>query len=104
MVRPAEHLIPKLGILALSLTPEVSAMLPALRQPRGVVVAVSSARAVPATGEPLLPGDVIHALNGNAVGSLLGLRASLESLDPGDSVVLHVERAGQLLYVTLTLE
>ena len=35
MVRPEEHLIPKLGILALNLTPEVSAMLPALREPRG---------------------------------------------------------------------
>ena len=31
--------------MALNLTPEVSAMLPALREPRGVVVAVSSARA-----------------------------------------------------------
>ena len=35
MVRPEEHLIPKLGILALNLTPEVSAMLPALRELRG---------------------------------------------------------------------
>ena len=104
MICPAEHLIPKLGILALNLTPDVSAMLPALRLPTGVVVAVSSAGALPARGKPLQPGDVIHALNGGAVGSLAGLRSSLESLDPGDSVVLQVERAGQLLYVTLTLE
>jgi serine protease Do len=104
MVRPEEHLIPKLGILALNLTPEVSAMLPNLRQPRGVVVAVSSARAVPVRGEPLLPGDVIHALNSSPVGSLLGLRTALGSLGPGDPVVLQVERSGQLLYVTLTLD
>ena len=35
---------------------------------------------------------------------LLGLRAHLETLGPGDAAVLQVERAGQLLYVTLTLE
>ena len=104
MVRPEEHLIPKLGILALNLTPEVSTMLPALREPRGVVVAVSSARAVPVRGEPLLPGDVIHALNGSPVGSLIGLRSNLEALGVGDPVVLQVERSGQLLFVTLTLE
>ena len=104
MVRPEEHLIPELGILALDLTPEVSAMLPALRGPKGVVVAVSSARAVPVRGEPLLPGDVIHALNSSPVGSLLGLRTALESLGPGDPVVLQVERSGRLLYVTLTLD
>ena len=104
MVRPEEHLIPKLGILALNLTPEVSAMLPALRQAHGVVVAVSSARAIPARGEPLLPGDVIHAVNGGPVGSLVGLRAHLEPLGRGDPVVLQVERSGRLLYVALTLD
>ena len=104
IVRPEEHLITKLGVLALNLTPEVSAMLPALREPGGVVVAVSSARAVPVRGEPLLPGDVIHALNSRPVGNLLGLRTALESLGPGDPVVLQVERSGRLLYVTLTLD
>ena len=104
MVRPEEHLVSELGILALNLTPEVSALLPALRRANGVVVAVSSARAFPADGEPLLPGDVIHAVNNGPVGSLIGLRTHLETLGPGDAAVLQVERAGQLLYVTLTLE
>ena len=104
MVRPEEYLVPKLWILALNLTPEVLAMLPALREPRGVLVAVSSARAVPVRGEPLQPGDVIHAINGRPVGSMVGLRTNLEALGAGDPVVLQVERSGQLLYVTLTLE
>ena len=104
MVRPAEHLVPRLGILALNLTPEIAAMIPGLRQTRGVVVAASSDRAVPARGEPLIPGDVIHALNGRAVGSLVGLRAALDELGTGDAIVLQVERAGELRYVTLTLE
>ena len=102
--RPDEHLIPKLGILALNLTPEVSAMLPALRVPRGVVVAVTSAGAFPTAGETLLPGDVIHAVNSGPVGSLVGLRTHLEPLGSGDAVVLQVERAGRLLYVSHTLD
>ncbi len=79
-------------------------MLPPLREPRGVVVAVSSGRAVPIRGEPLIPGDVIHEINGRPVGSMVGLRAHLDELGSRDSVVLQVERAGRLLYVTLTLE
>ena len=104
MVRPGEHVVPQLGVLALNLTPEVLAMLPALREPRGVVVAVSSGGSRPRRGESLLPGDVIHALNGRPVGSMVGLRSHLDELDEGDPVVLHVERAGRLLYVTLRLE
>ncbi len=104
MVTAEEHLVPRLGILALNLTPQVSAMLPALRQPRGVVVAVSSANAVPVRGEPLLPGDVIHAVNGNPVGSLVGLRTALDQVGAGEPAVIQVERAGQFLYVTLVLE
>ncbi len=102
MVRPAEHLVPKLGILALNLTPDVMVMLPALRQPRGVVVAVSAAAHV--RGESLLPGDVIHALNKRPVGSMLGLRTHLEPLGSGDAAVLQVERSGRLLYVTVILD
>ena len=104
MVRPAEHLIEKLGVLALDLTAELRTMLPDIRLAGGVVVAVSSARAVPVRGEPLLPGDVIHAVNGSAVTNLAGLRRVLEPLGPGDAVVLQVGRAGRLLFVTLTLE
>ena len=104
LVRPEEHLIPRLGILALNLTREVATMLPRLRQHRGVVVAVSSAQAVPLWGEPLQPGDVIHAVNRRPVGTVAGLRAALDQLATGDPVVLQVERASELLYVALTLE
>ena len=104
LVRPEEHLIPRLGILALNLTREVATMLPRLRQHRGVVVAVSSAQAVPVWGEPLQPGDVIHAVNRRPVATVSGLRAALDQLATGDPVVLQVERASELLYVALTLE
>lgn len=103
MVRPKEHLVAKLGILGLNLTPEVSAMLPILRDPGGVVVAASSARSIP-RGEPLLPGDGIHALNGSPVPNLDALRRQVDMSSSGTPVVLQVERAGRFLYVTLTIE
>ena len=70
----------------------------------GVLVLVFWVSVVPVRGEPLLPGDVIHAVNGSAVTNLAGLRRVLEPLGPGDAVVLQVGRAGRLLFVTLTLE
>ena len=104
LVNPDQHLIPRLGILALNITPEVAAMLPPLRRSTGVVVAVSSPRAVPVRGEPLLPGDIIHALNEAPVGSLVGLRTAVSEVAAGAPAVLHVERGGELLFVALTLE
>jgi|TARA_B110000263_G_C14786147_1_gene275451 hypothetical protein len=50
MARPTEQLIEKLGVLGLDLTAEVRAMLPDLRLLGGVMVAVSSARAIPVRG------------------------------------------------------
>ena len=104
LVDPDQHLVPRLGILALNMTPEIAAMLQPLRRPAGVVVAVASAQSVPVRGEPLLPGDVIHALNGDPVGSLIGLRAALDAVAPSATVVLQVERGGELRFVALTLE
>jgi len=101
MVRPTEQLIEKFGVLGLDLTAEARAMLPDLRLLGGAMVAISSARAIPVRGEPLLPGDVIHALNGRSVTNLAGLRRVREPLWPGDAVVLQFGRARGLLSVTL---
>lgn len=100
MVRPDEHLIEQLGILGLTLTPEVGRLLAPHRMQQGVLVAVSSAGAAPARGEPLLPGDVIYAVNGQPVRSLGDLRGVLEAIGPADAVVLHIERAGQLMFLS----
>ena len=104
MVRPEEHLVSRLGILALNLSPDVARMLPGLRRSQGVVVAAASDQALPIRGEPLFPGDVIHALNTRPVGSLSGLRGALDSFESGDPIVLQIERLGELMYVTLVLE
>ncbi len=48
MARPEEHLIPRLGVLGLSMTSDLAALLPDLRVASGVVVAGASGEVVPA--------------------------------------------------------
>ena len=104
MVRPAEHLVSRLGILGLNLTADVTPMLPGLRTRQGVVVAASAQQAARFRDGQLLPGDVIRALNGRSVGSLAALRVALDELGVAAAVVLQVERGGELRYVSFVLE
>ena len=104
MARPAKHLVSRLGILGLTLTADVSSMLPGLRTRQGVVVAASTQQAARFRDGQLLPGDVIRALNGRPIADLAGLRAALDELGARDAVVLHVERGGELRYVSFLLE
>jgi len=81
----------------------VTAVMPDLRRLAGVAVA-----AVPAEYAALNPGlhagDVIYSLNKQRVESLDQLRGLLKEKKPGDPITLHVERMGQLIYVTTTFE
>ena len=63
---------------------------------------VDLAREIGADG--LVPGDVIHAINGQSIVGLRDLRDALSSLDLGDAVVLHVEREGIWRYVAFELQ
>ena len=59
---------------------------------------------MPPRGEPLLPGDVIYAVNARRVASLDDLRNTLGALGRGAAAVLQVERAGELTYLTFMLD
>jgi serine protease Do len=101
-VDPVKNLVAPLGILGLELTPELAHSLPDLRIPSGVIVAAKTLGA--GIGEvPLQTGDVIHGFNGATVTSLADLRDALDKLKPGDPVVLHIERFGQLIYVSFVM-
>ncbi len=103
MVTPEENLVPSLGVLGVDLTPRTAALLPGLRGERGVVVA---ARAPDATyGKVgLLPGDVIHAVNGERVTSLVELREKVQGIEASEAVVLQVQRRGQLMFLAFQME
>jgi serine protease Do len=103
MVTPDENLVPRLGILAIDLTPRIAAFLPALRDDVGVVVAARSPDAT--YGRLALePGDVIHSLNRQRVSSLGELRAAMDQIGAGQSVVLQIERRGQFRFLAFELE
>ncbi len=102
LVTPEQNLIPRLGILGLDLTPELARSLPGLRSPHGVIVAVVAADA--GDGAGLVPGDVIHGVNGSVIRTLTDLRGVVGQIAADSAAVLHVGRRGRLRFVTATLE
>ncbi len=102
MADPAKNLVRSLSILGIELTLDLAHSLPDLRIPTGVIVAARTLGA--ATVEiPLQTGDIIHGVNGTTITTLDGLREALAKPKPGDSVVLQIERYGQLIYVSFSL-
>ncbi len=102
-VNPENSLIPRLGVLAIDLTPELRPRLGSLRIPSGVVVVGRAADLImPDTG--LQAGDIIHQLNTTPIDSMDTLRTVVGALKTGDAVVLQVERDGGLQYVSFEME
>jgi serine protease Do len=102
-VSPEKNAIPKLGLLALDLDDALAQMLAPLRARAGVVVAATTADG-PSGSDALLPGDVIYTLNQEPVVGIESLRETIAHVKPGDPVVFHLERNGELRFVTLELE
>jgi serine protease Do len=95
-------LIPRLGIIGVDLNADLLSQL-SPRIPSGVVVLGRAADLfLPDTG--LQAGDVIHQLNTTPIRSMDTLRSAVQPLKPGDPVVLQVERADGLTYVSFEME
>ncbi len=103
-VNPENSLIPRLGVLAIDLSPDLRTRLgSSLRIPSGVVVVGRAVDLImPDTG--LQAGDVIHQLNTTPIDSMETLRKTVGALKTGDAVVLQIERDGGLLYVGFEME
>jgi len=103
-VNPEHSLIPRLGVLAIDLTPDLSTRLgSSLRIPSGVVVVGRAADLImPDSG--LLAGDVIHRLNTTSIDSVDTLRATVGAVKTGEAVAMQVERDGGLMYVSFEME
>jgi S1-C subfamily serine protease len=52
----------------------------------------------------LVPGDIVYAVNRRPVKNLTELRAILDELKTGDAVVLHLERRGELAFLSFSIE
>jgi serine protease Do len=103
-VTPREHLIPRLGILAINLDARIAELLPPLRQETGVVVAAASLEAPMSPQGRFQPGDVIYEVNRKPVRSLDDLRNAIAAIKPGEAIAVHLERFEQLMYVAFTIE
>jgi serine protease Do len=101
---PRQSLVPRLGILGVDLDQRIAAMLPVLRVRNGVVVASTAARGIEAREGGLAAGDVVYAVNRQPVNGIADLRSALEQFKSGDSVVLHLERRGELLFLAFTVD
>ena len=103
-IDPRQNLVQRLGILGVTLDQRLAAMVPALRVVSGVVVASTVAGALDSRDGGLATGDVIYAVNKTHVPGLNELRAVVDALKPGDPVVLQLERRGEMMYLSFTVE
>jgi serine protease Do len=100
LVRRDENLVPSLGILAMDIDEKVTPLLPPLRRLSGALIAGALEDGAGAAAG-LAAGDVIYEMNNRSIGSLKDLLEAASDLKSGQSVVLHIERAGQLQFVQL---
>ncbi len=103
-IDPRENLVSRLGILGVSLDRQIAGMVPTLRVASGVVVVSSAAGAIDVRGGGLQAADVIYAVNRTPVNGLSQLRAAVDALKPGEAVVLHLDRRGELMFLAFTVE
>jgi serine protease Do len=101
---PRENLVTRLGILGVTLDQRIVEALPALRARSGVIVVSTVPGAIDAAEGGLAAGDVIYSVNRANVPGLGELRAALDILKSGDAVVLQLERRGELMYLSFTVE
>jgi serine protease Do len=98
-VTEKDNLVFRLGVYGATLTPALAATLGDLRGGPGVLV-IALAGAGLAAQNAIEPGDVVHAIDGSPVDGVDSLRSALEAVPDGTPIVLQIERAGMLCYVT----
>jgi len=100
---PAKDLIPRLGIVGTTITPEITELVGPFRISSGVLVTANVANRL-AVDSGLQEGDVIHTLNRTLIKSIEDLRTAFGQLKPGDPVALQVERGGKMTFLTFEME
>lgn len=100
---PSKDMINGLGIVGVTITPEIANLLGNVRISSGVLVASRVANQL-AVDSGLTEGDIVHSLNRNPIQSVDGLREAFRNLQPGEPAALLVERNGRLIYLTFEME
>ena len=100
---PRKDLIPKLGVVGITVTPELADILGDARLPGGALITATVANRL-AVDSGLQDGDVVHSLNRTPVKTADDLRTALEKLQPGEPAAMLIERAGKLTYLSFEME
>jgi serine protease Do len=100
---PATDVIPRLGIMGTTITPEIVEFVGPLRMDSGVLVTGTVASRL-SVDSGLQEGDIIHALNRTPIRKMDDLRTAFSNLKPGDPVAMQVERSGKLVFLTSEME
>jgi serine protease Do len=100
----AQNAIKDIGVYGVDLNPAIRALLPELRGDKGIVVALVAAGTPLSQQGRLEAGDVIYAINGTPVDGVERLRALLAALPANAPFVLHIEREGELQYLSFKVE
>jgi serine protease Do len=100
---PSKDMIPRLGIVGITVTPELEPLMGPMRLAGGVMVA-SLVNDQLAVDSGLQVGDVIHSLRGKAITNVASLRDAFGALKPGEFATMQVERGGRLTYVMFEME
>jgi serine protease Do len=103
IVTPEQNLIDRLGILVLTLTPQLNMIIPGLRKQEGVVVAAQSADS-PVWRDRFVPGDVIYEVNGGRIRNKEDLKAVVASMGSGDPLVLLIQRGAHTQYLWFQMD
>ena len=101
---PREHLVPRLGILGVTLDRHLAQAIPVVRVEAGVLVASTVNGTLNIRDDRIEPGDVIWAVNRMPIKTLSELRRALDNARAGDAIVLHLERRGELRYLAFEIE
>ena len=99
---PTKNLVSELGIIGVEIDGELAASATGLRDPYGIIVIARAASGT--TDVPVVPKDIIRAVNNRRITTLAGLRDSIRSLAPGTPVTLQIQRDGKLMFVSFIYE
>jgi S1-C subfamily serine protease len=98
-VTEKDNLVFRLGMYGATLTPALAATLGGIRGGPGVMVLALAGTGL-AGPNAIAPADVVHGVNGKPVDTVESLRSALDAVPDGAPIVLQIERAGMLSYVT----
>ncbi len=102
LVTREQHLIPRLGVLALTLTNSLRDQIGAGANVTGALVAARASESASEYG--IVPGDLVVAVNRTAVRGLDEFRQLIAKLPPNAPCALQVLRQGQFLYLAFEIE